>query len=368
MSASLSRRQFVRQAVGALGVVALTPMAACDSTLVTPLVEGEAVPFLTPADIFYVRNGAEISIANWMQPQIAEAEWALSIDGLIATPTTVRFADLMAEVDAGNAVTILKTMRCVVDSNEVQGLIGTGVWTGVPLRTFLDRAGIDMNQARRLRFFGDDGFANNLTFARVFDTEDAIGPLLVTHLNGEPLRPEHGAPVRLIVPEMFGFKNVKWLTRIEATASDEEFGTYQDAGFDDDGVTRTVSRITRPLQAATIGAGRVEAVGFAVSGFAPIERVELAVDGGAFMPVEIVSLEEISAAEPLVANALQVTDGRTFPFRSVWVKWRAVLDLAPGPHTLQLRAVDALGNEQPETDTTIADGINAWPRIQVEAV
>jgi DMSO/TMAO reductase YedYZ molybdopterin-dependent catalytic subunit len=364
----IPRRQFLRQMGGVTITVAFAPLAACDSTLVAPLVEGQDVPFLTPVGQFFVRNGAEISVANWRQPDIAPAGWALSIEGLVAQPVTVRYADLEAEIAAGRGVRLLKTLRCVIDSNEVQGLIGTAVWTGVPIRLFLDRAGVDRGAARRLRLFGDDGFRNNLPLARIYDAPDLPEPLLVTHVNDEPLPPEHGGPVRLVVHESYGFKNVKWLVRAEATAEDDAFGTYQDAGFADDGVMRTVSRVTRPLQRSSVPAGRVLAVGFAVSGFAPVERVELALDGGDFAPVELVPFEDIAATEPLVATAQQVEAGVPYPFRAVWVKWRAELSLAPGPHTLRLRATDAAGNVQPETDADISDGINAIPTVEFTAV
>ncbi|HYE96525.1 MAG TPA: molybdopterin-dependent oxidoreductase [Rubricoccaceae bacterium] len=369
VAGGISRRQFLWQGAASALAVALWPLAsACDSTEVEPIVQGAEVPFLTPNDTFFVRNGAEIAIPNWAQPEITREQWAMNIEGLVPQTLTIRFADLQAEADAGNAVTILKTMRCVLDSNEVQGLIGTAVWTGIPLRIFLERAGVDRTATRRLRLLGADGFTNNITAARVWETPDLTEPLLVYEMNGEPLPQKNGGPVRLLLEEAFGYKNVKWLVRVEATTSDFAYGTYQDAGFVDDGVMRVTSRMTRPIGRARVRAGLVHAAGFAVSGFAPVTAVELSVDDGPFTPVEVIPFEEIAAAEPLVTEARQVQEGRPFPFRAVWVKWRTDVQLAPGAHTLRLRATDAAGNVQPEADGDISDGINAVARIEVEAV
>ena len=366
----LDRRAFIRLAGGgAIGLVVL-PLVGCESNSVEPITAGERVTILTPVEDFYYKNGAEISISNWSMPVIPREEWGLEITGLVNSPFTLRYADL--EGLASDQVELLKTMRCVIDSNEVRGLIGTAVWSGIPLRVFLDQAGIDLGATRRLRFFGADGFANNIPIDRIYGQNDPslVEPLLVTAMNGEPLPARHGAPVRLIIHETFGYKNVKWVTKVEATSSDEPFGTYQNAGFVDDGVMRVISRTTNPLLNSTVPAGDVLVSGFAVSGRAGITSVEVSVNGGEWLPADLVSSAGVVASDPLIASSLQASDPDRFlfPWRGVWRTWDFRFTATPGRHTLRIRATDEEGNVQPEVDQDgISDGINAWATLAFDA-
>lgn len=356
-----SRRDFIRIAGGTLFGVSLVGLAGCEFNSVDPIAAGRDIPFLTPVDEFFVKNGAEISISNWTMPVIPRESWQLRIDGLASSPVTIGYGDLEAE--SGSAINLLKTIRCVIDSNDVQGLIGTAVWRGIPLKLFLDRAGIDMSRTKRLRLYGSDGFTNNIPIERIYGLQpsDLVEPLLVTHMNDNPLTPAHGAPVRLIIHESFGYKNVKWIERIEATDSDAPFGTYQDAEFADDGVIRPISRATEPLDNSQVPAGPVTVRGFAVSGEAPVESVMISVNGGAYVETALEDATATLSADPLIADAVQFTDTERFiyPFRAVWRKWSYTFDALPGPNIIRIRATDAAGNMQPETDTDISDGINA---------
>lgn len=363
----LTRRGFLQLAGGAsIGFVVLNA-SGCEFNSVEPITSGADVEFLTPISRFYYKNGAEGSIANWTQPVLSRDAWRLRIDGLVNTPLDVTYADIEAE--SSRAIDLLKTMRCVIDSNEVQGLIATGVWRGVPLRIFLDRAGVDLTRAVRLRFYGADGFTNNVKVGRVFGATDPelVEPLLVTRVNGESLPEKHGFPVRLIIHESFGYKNVKWIERVEATDSDEPFGTYQSTGFVDDGVMRVVSRTTDPIDNLTLAAGRIRCVGFAVSGASGIDRVELSVDNGPFQAAAILPLSEVQATSALIAASVQGRDPVThaYPWRGVWAKWVYEFDAVPGRHTIRFRAGDRAGNVQPDTDNDISDGINAIGSITI---
>lgn len=363
----VSRRAFLQLAGGAtIGLVAITTMG-CEFNSVEPITTGADVDFVTPIAEFYYKNGAEGSIANWTQPVIDRTAWRLRIDGLVATPLEITYADIVAETS--HAIDLLKTMRCVIDSNEVQGLIGTAVWRGVPLRLFLERAGVDRTRAVRLRLHGSDGFTNNVKIDRVFGTGDAdlVEPLLVTHMNGELLPEKHGFPVRLMIHESFGYKNVKWITRVEATDSDAPFGTYQSTGFIDDGVMRVVSRTTDPIDNLALAAGRIRCVGFAVSGAQGIDRIEISVDNGPFQTAAIVPRNEVIGASGQAAGAIQMIDDAThiYPWRGVWAKWIFEFDATPGRHTIRFRAADRAGNIQPDRDTDISDGINAVGSITI---
>ena len=366
---TFSRRDFIRLAGGTAIGISFVGLAGCEFNSVEPITLGREVPFLTPVDEFYYKNGADISIPNWTLPSMRSEDWAMDIDGLVASPQTVRFADLEAEASA--RINLLKTMRCVIDSNDVQGLIGTAVWQGIPLRIFLDRAGIDMAKTRRLRLYGADGFTNNIPIERIYGDQptDLVEPLLVTHMNGVPLPPEHGYPVRLIIHESFGYKNVKWITRVEATDSDAPFGTYQDAAFVDDGVIRTVSRATEPLDQSQVPAGSLTIRGFAVSGTSGITGVDVSVDGGTFTPALLQDETSVLNADPLIADAVQFTDTGRFPYPlpGVWRKWEFTFQATPGTHTIRIRATDADGNVQPESDSDISDGINAFASLRITA-
>ncbi len=359
----------MRQAAVTIAGVSIIPLAGCESNLVEPITVGRDLPFITPLNNFFEKVGAEVSIPNWQQPQLSKADWALTLDGLSGAPVVIRYNELVAAASAGKEVSVLKTIRCVIDSNEVGGLIGTAIWTGIPLTEFVNAADF-ASSVERLHIFGYDGFSNNITIGRLSGDEanQLLPPLLITHMNGVELPAKHGGPVRLLLNESFGYKNVKWIRRIEGSASDAPFGTYQDAGFVDDGVIRPVSRITDPLTNTRVPSGALRLTGFAVSGAAAISSVEVQVDGGAWQATRQFSLQEIMGAEPAVGTASQVVNGLSYPFRAVWTKWDLGLNLSRGTHSIRIRASDALGQTQPESDVDIADGINAIPQITVEAV
>ncbi len=370
MSREISRRSFIRTSGGALlGISAIGLLPGCSTHSVEPIALGRTVPYITPNDSFYVKNGAELSVSGWSLPNLSADSWRLSIEGNVANPQSLSLSDI--EGAGLEPVHLLKTMRCVVDSNDVQGLIGTAVWTGYPLRHFLEQAGVDLVATKRLRLYGADGYTNNLVIDRLFGTTDAdlVEPLLVTGMNGEPLPREHGAPVRLIIHESFGYMNVKWIERIEATSSDAVFGTYQDAGFVDQGEIRTVSRVTSPLQNSRIPVGPTLLSGFAVSGAAPIEKIEVSIDGGGFQLASIRSSDQVVAETSEIASALQVqnSDRFTYPWRGVWAVWSFEFDAVPGTHSIRVRATDAKGNAQPSEDGDISDGVNAELLMTVTA-
>ena len=367
--AHVNRRAFLKTAsTTVLGFTAIN-LVGCETNIVEPLTDGLQIPFITPNEDFFVRVGAEVSIADWQQPSLSAGDWTLTLDGFWDNPVTITYADLLDEASNGNQVTILKTMRCVVDTNEVGGLIGTALWTGIPLDVFTDRAGI-RPEAVRFRVYGYDGFTNNFRIDRVKGNEQSqlFPPLLVTHMNGQLLSEVHGGPVRLMLSESFGYKNLKWLKRLEAVDSDEPFGTYQDVGFIDDGELRVVSKITDPIGNGMVQAGPTRVFGIAVSGASPIARVEYSIDGSGWLAASIVPLDEIVQASPELQDAIQLQSGLTFPFRSVWVQWFFDADLAQGDHEIRVRAVDVDGNEQPDVDVDISDSVNAIPAVTVTAV
>lgn len=364
----IARRHFIKKAAGAAIGFTLVPLAGCEVNSFEPLVQGTSIPFLTPINTpnpeqaFYAQYGGQATITDWPGiPQLTRPSWQMQIDGLVNAPLTVTFADIEAE--ASRAVHVISTLRCIVDENFIPGLIGTTLWTGVPLRIFLDRAGIDRTLTKRLRFFGKDGFTNNLKFNQVYGSlpEDLVEPLLVYEMNNEPLKPEHGHPVRLLVPGYFGYKSIKWLDRVEATGNDTVFGSYQEQlGYADDGLMTVSNKVTNPLQNTTISAGPFRLFGYALSGRAGIHRVEISIDGRPYETTRILPLSEVLAQNPALRSSVQMQDSQRYiyPFRGVWALWEANWDATPGAHTIRVRAFDQSGNTQPIIDDDDRDGTN----------
>jgi sulfite dehydrogenase len=280
-------------------------------------------------------------------------DWTLAVDGNVGTPCTLTLADLRALP----AHEVVATMECAgngrakytprpISQPWLDEAIGTGRWRGARLRDVLEQA-VPGDGAVEVLFTGLDrgvegdeeqDFQRSLPLDLARD-EDVI---LAYDLNGAPLPPQHGSPLRLLVPGWYGMTNVKWLARI--TLLDEPFRGYQQArGYhfraDDDDAGVPLQRIQpRALmvppgipefmtRGRTVDAGRVAIEGRAWSGVAPIEMVEFSDDdGGSWRPAQ------------LEADRLG---------RWAWRGWSCVWDATPGGHVLACRARDAAGNEQP---------------------
>lgn len=364
LAALPTRRTWLGQ-VGA-GILGLS-LVRCAHRDIIPLTTGVDLSFITPVGEHYVKNGAEGALAGWRTPDLDRDGWRLAINGRVEQVLSVSYEDLRA--DAAHAITVMKTMQCVVDSATAQGLVGTALWRGVPLALYLERAGIVRGGSARLRLYGADGFTNNLPLSRIYDrAPDVPPPLLVTEMNGAPLTRDHGAPARLIVADAFGYACVKWLVRVEVTAEDTVFGTYQDSGFTDESVSPVISKITTPVDNLTVPAGVVSCTGFAVSGEAPVSAVEVRIDGGPWLPVEVLSREEALDLMPEIAEAVQVQQAEAYgwPLKGVWVLWRFAFEAAPGRYLLEVRAADAAGGAQPERDIDISDGVSAISAIRIQ--
>lgn len=353
----------------------LVPLAACEVNTVTPLGRGQTLPFQTPIPDFYVINGGRDAVEGWPGvPSLSRADWTLTVDGLVDRPLSLSFDDLTsADVPE---VSVLMTMRCVSDpSPNVQPddllFVGTAIWSGVRLRDVLEEAGIDREATNRLHLFAEDGYNNNLPLRRIYGPDAAPGPILAYRMNGEPLPEEHGFPVRVIAPGLYGYKNVKWLSRIEATTDDSVFGQYQRRlGFVDDADVRVTSRVADPFQGTTVPAGEaLRMQGYALSGYAGVETVEVAVDDGPFRPAAIQSRDAVADGYPDVQQTVQwqETSRFTYPFPGVWAIWTREVTLSRGTHVLRVRATDRAGNRQPPTDDDPTDGSNSVLQIEVTA-
>jgi DMSO/TMAO reductase YedYZ molybdopterin-dependent catalytic subunit len=261
---------------------------------------------ITPTTDFY-----EVS-KNAFDPVVDAGRWRLEIAGMVENPFVLTYDDLKALP----AVEQYATLCCI--SNEVGGdLIGNALWRGVRLKDLLQKAALKPGVVDIVLRARDD-YTDSIPLARAMQD----GTLLVYEMNGEPLTPTHGFPLRLIVPGIYGMKNVKWISRIEAIDYDLR-GYWQRRGWDDRAEYKTMSRIDAPD-----GAVKSEATiaGIAFAGDRGISKVEMSTDGGkSWEPAEIKA--------PLS------------PY--TWALWhKPWTPTATGKHRVVVRATDGKGNVQ----------------------
>jgi DMSO/TMAO reductase YedYZ molybdopterin-dependent catalytic subunit len=303
--------------------------------------------FITPTEHFYVR-------CHFPIPEIDEREWRLSIEGTVSKPLQISLAELR-ELPVE---TITATLECAGNSRvflvpKVKGVqwelgaVGNAEWTGVRLRHLLERAGIK-DEAREVILEGADKGtiaepprpAGTIHFARSIPVAKAMDDvLLVLEMNGRPLTPAHGFPLRAVVPGWYGMASVKWLQRI--VVSDEPFnGYYQTVDYafwkrDHAGPMlapltemQTKAQIARPENSETISAGESYLIrGAAWTGDAEITQVELSFDGGK-------AWREATLDPESKKNA--------------WRLWQFEWESPQrGNYTLMARATDSRGRVQP---------------------
>ncbi|TPW04778.1 MAG: oxidoreductase molybdopterin binding protein, partial [bacterium] len=229
---NISRRQALGQGLrwaGGLALAAVWP-AQAGATVLDTLFHGsaQATPAITPNDEFYVTSYRS-------PPAIRINEWELAIKGLVESPATLRYPELLARPFASETV----TLECV--GNSVAGdAIGTALWEGVPLKALLAEAGVSA-RARKVVFRAADGYSDSLPMEQAM----AGDVLLAVKMNGVPLPQAHGFPARIIVPGVYGMKQVQWLAEIEVVDQDYK-GYYQQKGWSEEATVKTMSRIDVP--------------------------------------------------------------------------------------------------------------------------
>jgi DMSO/TMAO reductase YedYZ molybdopterin-dependent catalytic subunit len=327
--------------------------------------------WLTPNDEFFI-------IQHYGQPVLNEQDWRLGIAGLVAHRRTLTLADLKARARREVAF----TMECSGNHGPrlpdgrpfFIGGIGNARWAGTPLAPLLNHAGV-LEQGTEVVFWGadsgqvtirdnsgitgpgqtgtvepDPGGALDLTiteqFARSMSLEEALNPdnLLCYEMNGEPLPPEHGFPVRLIAPGWYGVANVKWLTHIEVRSQRYEgrfmardYVTIREEERDGETVWTFATVSHDRLKSAPAKVTR-RGDQYAIMGAAwgaPIKRVEVRIDDGPWTKARL--------------KRHQPPRRRSAEF--AWTFWK--LDWgtpASGPHTVISRAFDVDGHQQPAPD------------------
>jgi DMSO/TMAO reductase YedYZ molybdopterin-dependent catalytic subunit len=285
--------------------------------------------YVTSNDDFYRIDTALVV------PQVDPETWELRIHGRVRNPYTITFAELLARPMVERYV----TLACV--SNEVGGdLIGNARWLGVPVGELLAAArpepGADQVVSRSV-----DGWTCGTPTEVLTDGRDA---LLAVAMNGEPLPIEHGFPVRMVVPGLYGYVSAcKWITEIELSSFDDYDAYWVPRGWAQQAPIKTQSRIDTPR--GRVNAGAVMVAGVAWAQHRGIERVEVQIDGG---PWELAQLADTVSAD-------------------TWRQWSWRWEATPGTHQLAVRATDSTGETQPvEPAPPAPDGAAGWHTIDVE--
>ena len=290
--------------------------------------EGQLTSLLTETDDFY-----HVS-KNFSDPTVNAESWALTIDGMVNTEIVLTH-DVLLERATTRKIT---TLACI--SNELNGdLIGTAEWVGVPLADLLAEAGVQ-DGVVDLIFHAADDYEDSIPLAAALDPDTMV----VIGMNGALLRDDHGFPARIIVPGIYGMKNVKWLDRISLV--DEDFkGYWQTRGWADDAPYQIWGRIDHPT--GRIAPGTTWASGVASAGDRDVARVEVSIDNG-----ETWSDAQI---EPSINPPL------------TWVRWAWQFEAVDGADfTLQIRVTDGNGAVMDETRRSpLPDGATGWPRKSI---
>jgi DMSO/TMAO reductase YedYZ molybdopterin-dependent catalytic subunit len=306
--------------------------------------------FLTPSEQFFVRS-------HFVVPAIDLKTWALEVtgDGVKSAKFTM---DDLAKL---GAVTTPITLECAGNGRVFltpatrglqwqQGAVGTAEWTGVPLKNVLEITGVNATAKEVILIGADKGAIADpatpgaIAFDRSIPLEKALKPecILATHMNGQPLTPSHGFPLRAVIGGYYGMASVKWLSRIVVTDKPYD-GFWQTFDYShwqrrDGGLASLVpvgpmqpkAQIARPTFGEVVPPNTAYTIrGAAWAGEASVSKVEVSVDGGATWQA-----------------ATFTTDAKPFCWRLWELDWRS--PAKTGPLKLLCRCVDDAGRGQPE--------------------
>lgn len=287
-------------------------------------------PWRTDNDVFY-RIDTALRV-----PVIAPEQWRLRIHGMVDRPFTLTFADLLRRPVVHRWI----TLTCV--SNEVGGdLVGNALWSGVRIEDVLREAGL-RPEADAVLSTSEDGWTCGTPLTALTDGRDA---LLAFAMNGAPLPVEHGFPVRMVVPGLYGFVSAtKWVVDLEVTRFDRIQAFWTTRGWSERAPIKTASRIDVPRSGGEVTAGRVVVAGVAWAQHRGIAKVEVRVDDGPWQEARLAGQ----------------------PTKDAWRQWTWTWEATPGEHRLQARATDGTGRTQTATPSPPApDGATGYPTVLV---
>lgn len=279
-----------------------------------------SLPFepLTPISQFYRQQLYGI-------PQLSAADWTLAISGR-GSSLKLSLTDLLALPAASLPATLL-----CAGSHPNHPLIGTALWEGASLEQLLEMAD---THGQYVHFIAADGYAVSLSRSQLF------GAMLAYRMNGEPLPAGHGFPARLVVPGVYGYKQPKWIRRIEA-ADTPLSGHWEAQGWPADGEPLPMAAILHPHAADTLR-GEITLAGIAYAGRRSLDRVEISIDDG---------------------------DWQSVPFeryaQGCWSIWQSRwTPPAPGQYVARVRAFDEAGRASvPSAPAAFPGGLPDYPSV-----
>jgi DMSO/TMAO reductase YedYZ molybdopterin-dependent catalytic subunit len=268
-------------------------------------------PYIVPNADFYRIDTALVV------PNIDPDTWKLTVTGMVENEVEITFAELMKLPLQESII----TLTCV--SQEVGGtLIGNASWLGYPIRELLAKAkpkpGADMVLSTSV-----DGFtaSSPLTVLQDVNTD----ALLAIGMNGQPLPIEHGFPVRMVVPGLYGYVSAtKWLVELKVTTYADDQGYWTPRGYSAKAPIKLSSRIDTPTDGYRVSAGRVAIAGVAWHQHVGISSVEVQIDDGAWQEAKLARVVTVDS----------------------WLQWSFAWDATNGTHTITVRATDDNGEVQ----------------------
>lgn len=272
-------------------------------------------------------------------PAISPSDWRLRIHGMVDKEIELSYNDLVSRKFTEDWVTL-----CCV-SNEVGGnLISNAWWSGVLIRDILAEAGPKAGADAVLQT-SQDGWTCGTPLAAL--TDPHRNAMLAVAMNGEPLPIEHGFPVRMVVPGLYGYVSAtKWVVDLEVTQFGSFSAYWTQRGWGEKGPVKTESRIDVPRSGGHTGTGTVRVGGSAWAQHTGIAKVEYQIDGGAWQPAQLGGVAGLDS----------------------WVQWAGEVNVTRGSHRLVVRATDKSGYTQTAVQADVLpDGATGWHSITFNA-
>ncbi len=246
-------------------------------------------------------------------PNVDGQSWFMQIDGLVDSPMKVDLATIKALPKYDD----VRTLECI--GNPVGGnLIGNVEWNGIRLKDLLAKLKIDP-KATHVNFQAADDYYTSVALDWLMQD----GTLLAYGMNGAPLTPDHGFPLRINMPGLYGQKMPKWITHMEFT-NQPVTGFWEGQGWSNTADVQTNSRFTEPHSGEQLTAGNNPLFGVAFAGKKQITKVEVSFDGQTWQNCDLVQ-----GNTPLI-----------------WTQWSTVWDAQPGRYDVVVRATDETGFTQ----------------------
>jgi DMSO/TMAO reductase YedYZ molybdopterin-dependent catalytic subunit len=347
----LTRRKFIKLA-GATLALAAAPVNTSASIESPPTQVGGP----TPNADFYVTSWAST-------PQVDVHKWTLKIHGLVNQPLSLNYDDIKRLP----SVEQMLTLECI--SNPPDGkAISNAEWTGVKLRPLLEQAGV-RRSAVYAAMRGADGFYTGVPVDEIMRDENWMPYLM----NGAPLPPAHGYPLRLFIPGKYGMKQPKWITEIEFV--DHEFiGYFEARGWSNEAWRRVNSGFFYPRPTGGIRVPRRARAWHSVvsildalslSMFATV-RAPLTIAGWALAGPSGIKRVQVSIDDGASWHDAQIVEN-TSPY--IWTVWKChFAPQKPGEYIVRVKATDGNGTTQPESDSQTSSGMSGQPRMRLDVI